>query len=95
LPDMPSVPDWVDPTTWFGDDSSTAANDNGQTPDLANLPDKPAGAPNPRPRRRRTSRRRRSLPPRNRYRRPRADPAASETLPPLRRNPAPHRSISQ
>ena len=44
LPDMPSVPDWVDPTTWFGDDSSTAANDNGQTPDLANLPDRPAGS---------------------------------------------------
>ena len=42
LPDAPSVPDWVDPTTWFGDDSSTAANDNGQTPDLAGLPDKPA-----------------------------------------------------
>jgi outer membrane protein OmpA-like peptidoglycan-associated protein len=42
LPSMPSVPDWVDPTTWFGDDSSTTANDNGQTPDLAGLPDKPA-----------------------------------------------------
>ncbi|MDE2631142.1 MAG: hypothetical protein KGM97_09150, partial [Alphaproteobacteria bacterium] len=41
LPDMPSVPDWVDPTTWFGDDSSTAG-DSGQTPDLASLPDKPA-----------------------------------------------------
>ena len=41
LPDAPSVPDWVDPTTWFGDDSSTVANDNGQTPDLAGLPDKP------------------------------------------------------
>ncbi len=40
---MPTVPDWVDPTTWLGDDSSsTASNDNGQTPDLANLPDKPA-----------------------------------------------------
>jgi outer membrane protein OmpA-like peptidoglycan-associated protein len=44
LPDMPSVPDWVDPTTWFGDDSSTAANDNGQTPDLANLPDRPTAS---------------------------------------------------
>ncbi len=42
LPEAPSVPDWVDPTTWFGDDSpSTAATDNGQTPDLAGLPDKP------------------------------------------------------
>ena len=39
LPDMPSVPDWVDPTTWFSDDSPTVANDNGQTPDLANVPD--------------------------------------------------------
>lgn len=44
LPDMPSVPDWVDPTTWFGDDSSTTANDNGQARDLANLPDKPAAS---------------------------------------------------
>jgi outer membrane protein OmpA-like peptidoglycan-associated protein len=44
LPSAPSVPDWVDPTTWFGDDSPAAANDNGQTPDLANLPDKPAGS---------------------------------------------------
>jgi outer membrane protein OmpA-like peptidoglycan-associated protein len=44
LPDMPSAPDWIDPTTWFGDDSSTTANDNGQTPDLANLPDKPAAS---------------------------------------------------
>ncbi len=44
LPSAPSVPDWVDPTTWFGDDSSTAANDSGQTPDLANLPDRPAAS---------------------------------------------------
>jgi outer membrane protein OmpA-like peptidoglycan-associated protein len=44
LPDMPSVPDWVDPTTWFSDDSPTVANDNGQTPDLANVPDKPAAS---------------------------------------------------
>ncbi|MGA7712831.1 MAG: OmpA family protein [Rhizomicrobium sp.] len=43
LPDMPSVPDWVDPTTWFGDDSPAAAptSDNGQAPDIAALPDKP------------------------------------------------------
>ena len=43
LPDMPSVPDWVDPTTWFGDDSPAASpsSDNGQTPDIAALPDKP------------------------------------------------------
>jgi outer membrane protein OmpA-like peptidoglycan-associated protein len=38
---LPTVPDWVDPTTWFGDDGATAS-DNGQTPDLASLPDKPA-----------------------------------------------------
>jgi outer membrane protein OmpA-like peptidoglycan-associated protein len=45
MPDMSSVPDWVDPTTWFGDDSSAqAAGDNGQTPDLAGLPDKPAAS---------------------------------------------------
>jgi len=41
---VPDVPDWVDPTTWFGDDSSSAADDSGQAPDLANLPDKPAGS---------------------------------------------------
>ena len=44
LPSAPSIPDWVDPTTWFGDDSPAAANDNGQTPDLANLPDRPAAS---------------------------------------------------
>ena len=44
LPSMPSVPDWVDPTTWFGDDSAAGANDNEQTPDLANMPDRPAGS---------------------------------------------------
>jgi outer membrane protein OmpA-like peptidoglycan-associated protein len=38
---LPSVPDWVDPTTWFGDDTANPA-DNAQTPDLASLPDKPA-----------------------------------------------------
>jgi outer membrane protein OmpA-like peptidoglycan-associated protein len=41
---LPSVPDWVDPTTWFGDDNASAA-DNAQTPDLAGLPDKPAAGP--------------------------------------------------
>jgi len=40
---LPSVPDWVDPTTWFGDDSNSA--DNAQTPDLAGLPDKPKATP--------------------------------------------------
>lgn len=35
---LPTIPDWVDPTTWFGGDS---AADNGETPDLAGLPDKP------------------------------------------------------
>jgi outer membrane protein OmpA-like peptidoglycan-associated protein len=44
MPSVPDVPDWVDPTTWFGDDSSSAANESGQTPDLANLPDKPAAS---------------------------------------------------
>jgi outer membrane protein OmpA-like peptidoglycan-associated protein len=38
---LPTVPDWVDPTNWFGDDSQAQA-DNGQTPDLASIPDKPA-----------------------------------------------------
>jgi len=42
MPDMPSVPDWVDPTTWFSDDADTA--DDAQTPDLATLPDKPAAS---------------------------------------------------
>lgn len=37
---LPSVPDWVDPTTWFGGDDTAA--DNGTTPDLASVPDKPA-----------------------------------------------------
>jgi len=37
---LPSAPDWVDPTTWFSGDDSSA--DAGQTPDLASLPDKPA-----------------------------------------------------
>jgi outer membrane protein OmpA-like peptidoglycan-associated protein len=40
MPDLPTAPDWVDPTTWFGGDSANAP-DNGQTPDLAALPDKP------------------------------------------------------
>jgi outer membrane protein OmpA-like peptidoglycan-associated protein len=39
---MPSVPDWVDPTTWFGDDQG---GDSGQTPDLASVPDKPNATP--------------------------------------------------
>jgi outer membrane protein OmpA-like peptidoglycan-associated protein len=37
---LPTVPDWVDPTTWFG--GSEEPVDNGQTPDLAGVPDKPA-----------------------------------------------------
>jgi len=40
---LPSVPDWVDPTSWFGDDTSNPP-DNGQAPDIANLPDKPGVA---------------------------------------------------
>ena len=34
------VPDWADPTTWFGSDKP-ASSDAASTPDLANLPDKP------------------------------------------------------
>ena len=45
-----SVPGWVDPTNWFGDDQSANAGpdqataDNSQTPDLADVPNKPAPA---------------------------------------------------
>jgi outer membrane protein OmpA-like peptidoglycan-associated protein len=37
MPDVPTVPDWVDPTSWFSDDAA----DDAETPDLASLPDKP------------------------------------------------------
>ncbi len=40
---LPSVPDWVDPTSWFGDDNASSA-DNAQTPDLASIPDKPGAS---------------------------------------------------
>jgi outer membrane protein OmpA-like peptidoglycan-associated protein len=36
---LPTVPDWVDPTTWFG--GSDEPVDNAQTPDLASVPDAP------------------------------------------------------
>jgi len=47
-----TVPNWVDPTNWIGGsddqtappDPSDQASDNGQTPDLSTIPDKP-GAP--------------------------------------------------
>ncbi len=45
-----SLPGWVDPTTWIGGDSKTASDqneqtaENGQTPDIASVPDKPAPA---------------------------------------------------
>lgn len=45
-----SVPGWVDPTTWFGDDQASntpadqTAAENSQTPDLADVPSKPAPA---------------------------------------------------
>jgi len=45
-----SVPGWVDPTTWFGDDTQASNTpdettaENGQTPDLADVPNKPAPA---------------------------------------------------
>ena len=35
-----SVPDWVDPTSWF-DGSPRTADEGGQAPDLADIPDKP------------------------------------------------------
>ena len=35
-----SVPDWVDPTTWF-DGSPRTADEGGQAPDLADIPNKP------------------------------------------------------
>lgn len=39
---LPTVPDWVDPTTWFSGDEPS--EDPGETPDLASLPGKPAVA---------------------------------------------------
>ena len=33
LPDVPYVPDWVDPTTWFGDDTTTVRRPTGQRTD--------------------------------------------------------------
>jgi outer membrane protein OmpA-like peptidoglycan-associated protein len=45
-----SVPGWVDPTSWFGDDQASnapadeATAENSQTPDLADVPNKPAPA---------------------------------------------------
>ncbi len=46
-----SIPDWADPTGWIGGDDTQASNqsadqsataDNGQTPDLSTIPDRPA-----------------------------------------------------
>jgi ribonuclease E len=44
-----SIPDWVDPTEWFGSDSQAGSDQSGdatadaaQTPDLASIPPKPA-----------------------------------------------------
>jgi len=41
-----TVPTWVDPTTWLGPDVSdqAQASDDGQYPDLSNMPDRPAPA---------------------------------------------------
>ncbi|MDE2466728.1 MAG: OmpA family protein [Alphaproteobacteria bacterium] len=36
-----ALPGWVDPTSWFGPDLPSAQSDNGQTPDLANMPARP------------------------------------------------------
>lgn len=41
-----TVPDWVDPTTW-GSDTPAPQSDNAQTPDLADIPNKPAPASTP------------------------------------------------
>lgn len=38
------VPEWADPTSWFGDDKPATADASGQTPDLAAIPDKPDAA---------------------------------------------------
>lgn len=38
------VPEWADPTSWFGDDVPAAADVGGTTPDLASLPAKPGEA---------------------------------------------------
>lgn len=40
---LPTTPDWVDPTTWFGSDDSDSYG--GQAPDLASLPNAPAVQP--------------------------------------------------
>ena len=37
------IPDWADPTTWFGSDKPSASGTE-STPDLANLPDKPSAS---------------------------------------------------
>jgi len=48
LPDVPDVPDWVDPTTWFGDDSTTVAQpSNTQTADAQQDNTQPGAAPPP------------------------------------------------
>jgi hypothetical protein len=45
-----SVPSWVDPTTWIGGDDNAAQTpaeqtaENSSTPDITNVPDKPAPA---------------------------------------------------
>jgi outer membrane protein OmpA-like peptidoglycan-associated protein len=39
-----SVPDWVDPTNWFGDGPGDNERAAGETPDLASIPDRPAPA---------------------------------------------------
>jgi outer membrane protein OmpA-like peptidoglycan-associated protein len=39
-----SVPDWVDPTNWFGDGPGDNERAAGETPDLASMPDRPAPA---------------------------------------------------
>ncbi len=46
-----AVPGWVDPSTWFGPDMSSAQSNNGQTPDLADIPARPNAGSSPQERR--------------------------------------------
>lgn len=46
-----AVPGWVDPTTWFGPDLSSAQSDKGQTLNLANIPARPNAGSSPQERR--------------------------------------------
>ena len=45
------VPGWVDPGNWFGPDLPSPQGDNGQTPNLANIPSRPNAGSSPQERR--------------------------------------------